>query len=261
MKFTLKISCYFFLLFLVACKTDQKSETPVKPKKSVKKSIPVPKFNGDNAYAHIEKQLSFGPRVPNSEGHAKCKAYIKSTLESNGIKIATQDFDAEGYTGTVYKGTNIIGRINPDNNNRIILAAHWDTRFMADQDDDNNGPSLQADDGGSGVGVLLEMAKLLTENSIDLGVDLIFFDVEDQGKSDGDESTIPTWGMGAQYWAKNPHIKGYQAKYGILLDMVGAKDAQFPKERVTGVFKPNIVRSVHQPVSYTHLTLPTTPYV
>jgi len=247
MKHQIKILSFLLLLGFVACKTDPKPSSTTSPKsETVKKTIPIPKFNADNAYAHIEKQLSFGPRVPNSEGHKKCKAFIIAQLESHDIKVSTQDFDAEGYTGTLYKGTNIIGSFNPDNPNRIILAAHWDTRFTADADEDDNGPSLQADDGGSGVGVLLEMARILKEAPIELGVDLVFFDVEDQGQSDGDESTISTWGMGAQYWSKNPHVKGYTAKYGILLDMVGAKDAQFPKERVTGVFKPNIVRSVHQ---------------
>ncbi|MEL6986259.1 MAG: M28 family peptidase [Bacteroidota bacterium] len=241
----LKYVSFLLLLFFVACKTDQKQPTPEVTVPKTKKSIPVPKFNAENAYAHIEKQVSFGPRSPNSDGHAACKEYIIKELEALGIKISTQDFKATGWEGTPYNGTNIIGSFNPDNKERIILAAHWDTRFTADEDDDNNSASVQADDGGSGVGALLEMGRLLKENPIELGVDLIFYDMEDQGQRNGPEGSFVTWGLGAQYWSKNPHVAGYTAKYGILLDMVGAKGAQFPKENVNGIFKPNVTRRVH----------------
>ena len=234
-----------FLLF--SCKTDQKPDITEKIESKPKKTIKVPRFDANNAYKNIEAQVALGPRVPNSEAHENCKDWIVSSLETLDIEVVVQEFKAASYDGDPYLGKNIIGRYNPDNPERIILAAHWDTRFTADEDEDKSA-SVQADDGGSGVGVLVELARLLKENPIDLGVDLIFFDLEDQGKSGraSDQNTVNTWGLGAQYWAKNPHVDNYKAKYGILMDMVGAKGATFPKENVNGVFSPNLNRKIHQ---------------
>ena len=201
----------------------------------------VPKFEQDSAYAHIQKQVSFGPRVPNMEGHKACKAWLVSKLKSYKATVIEQDFTADAYYGVTYNGTNIIAQYNPDETERICLAAHWDTRYMGDQDDD---PAMQkkpidgADDGASGVGVLLEVARLLGENGIDIGVDIILFDAEDNGSSSEEEfkstaealALAETWCLGSQYWGKNPHTPNYTAKYGILLDMVGAKGARFPLE-------------------------------
>ncbi len=200
----------------------------------------VPKFEQDSAFAHIQKQVSFGPRVPNMEGHKACKTWLVNKLKSYKATVIEQDFTADSYYGVTYNGTNIIGQYNPDAAERICLAAHWDTRYMGDQDDDKamqKKPIDGADDGGSGVGVLLEIARLLGENGIDIGVDIILFDAEDNGSSSDEikttaqyEANQKTWCLGSQYWGQNPHTPNYTAKYGILLDMVGAKGAQFPYE-------------------------------
>jgi hypothetical protein len=138
----------------------------------------------------------------------------------------------------------VIAAFNPTYARRVVLAAHWDTRFAADEDKVGaDKPSDGADDGGSGVGILLEIARLLKDNPISIGVDLVFFDAEDQGSSDGGAET---WCLGSQYWAENPHTRGYRAEYGILLDMAGAKGATFQKEDLTGVFVPSKVSRIHQ---------------
>ncbi len=215
-------------LILGACQSDSASQksNPAPPK-----SVQVPRFDSDSAYAFISRQVDFGPRVPNSEGHNRTRDWLIAKLESFGAEVVRQDFQATAYTGEVLKATNIIGQYNPEATKRIILAAHWDTRPFADSDletERKEEPILGADDGASGVGVLLEVARQLGENPIDMGVDIIFFDAEDYGEKNGEDEK--TWGLGSQYWSANFHRPGYDARYGILLDMVGSRGARFPQE-------------------------------
>ncbi len=223
------------LLTLQSCEGDSKTTIKQTQKPEIRK-VSIPSFSADNAYAHIEKQLQFGPRVPGTDEHAACKDWLVSQLKANGAEVIVQDFIANIYTGDRWQSYNIIGQINPEETKRIILAAHWDTRMIAEEDNDKNkrkDPILGADDGASGVGVLLEISRLLKENPIqDLGVDIIFFDAEDQGKR-GPEEPPNLWCLGSQHWSKNKHKSGYRAKYGILLDMVGGKDPYFGKDQVS----------------------------
>ncbi len=233
------------LVLFSRCKSDEQTEevpaeeTPVVEKKNVR----VPAINRDTATSFVLAQLKFGPRVPNSKGHQNTKAWIIGKLESYGAEVTRQDFKVEDYKGTELDATNIIGAFNPDHPRRVVVAAHWDTRFMADQDPERiEDPIYGADDGASGVAVLLEIARTIAQNPIDMGVDLVFFDAEDQGKADGE---VETWCLGSQHWAQNPHKDGYTAKFGILLDMVGAKGAVFQTENLTGVFEPGKVEKIH----------------
>ncbi len=238
-------------LVLQSCESDKKTTT-TQTKAPVEKKVKIPAFSADNAFAYIEKQLSFGPRVPGTEEHAACKDWLVSELEAHGADVVVQDFIANIYTGDKWQSYNIIGQINPEEKKRIILAAHWDTRMIAEEDKNKNRqkePILGADDGGSGVGVLLEIAKILKENPIeDLGIDIIFFDAEDQGKR-GPTEPPNLWCLGSQYWSKNKHKKGYRANYGILLDMVGGKNPYFGKDLISkeyaGVLQEKVWRLAH----------------
>lgn len=213
------------------------------PEEVVKKNVRIPAVNRDSATSFVLEQLKFGPRVPNSKGHRNTKEWIARKLEGFGAEVIEQDFRVTDYKGTELEATNIIGSFNPDHKKRVIVAAHWDTRFMADEDPERiEDPIYGADDGASGVAVLVELARTIAENPIDLGVDLIFFDAEDQGEAQGE---METWCLGSQYWAQNPHKAGYSAKFGILLDMVGAKGAVFQTENLTGVFEQNKVERIH----------------
>ena len=213
----------FGLSFFSSCKSDSKKI----PQEDIK--VAVPAFSADSAYTYISTQLDFGPRVPNSSGHQACKNWLIQKLEGFGAEVIPQNFEAPDYNGTQLKGTNIIGRFNPEVEERVLLCAHWDTRHIADKDTiDQNPPIPGADDGGSGVGVLLEIARQLNENPIPMGVDIILFDAEDHGSDESGQTY--TWGLGSQYWSKNLHEKNYMVKYGILLDMVGSKGARFTKE-------------------------------
>ena len=227
------------LLLLFSCKQEPKTTVP--ESRTPETSVTVPAFQVDSAYKYVEKQVSFGPRSPNSEAHERCKQYLSDKLRSFGADVILQDFDAQTYQGDAFAGTNIIGQYNPQNPERIILAAHWDSRFIAEEDSDEarrDEPILGADDGASGVGILLEVARLLQGNPVELGVDIIFFDAEDQGIRNGGGNSHVTWCLGSQYWAKNPHRNAANARFGILLDMVGGKNARFAIESVRNTYEP-----------------------
>ncbi|NGP87931.1 M28 family peptidase [Fodinibius halophilus] len=203
----------------------------------------VPQFNADSAYHFIEEQVALGPRNPGSEGHRKTKAFLLNTLRdfSSERTVFPQNFTAKGYQGEELKLTNIIAAFNTQSSDRIMLCAHWDTRPRADKADKNKQePILGADDGGSGVGVLLELARLFKENPPPIGVDIVLFDGEDYGK----EGDLDNYFLGSRYWAQNPPVKGYSPRFGILLDMVGGKGAQFPKEQYSMHFAPALVNEL-----------------
>ena len=234
-------------LLLVAC--GKKSEKP-----ATINTVEVPKFNADSAYAFVQKQVDFGPRVPNTEAHKKTGEYLEQKLKSYGAQVVTQSFKQKTFDGVTVNLKNIIATFNPGKQKRIMLAAHWDTRPFADKDKDKpDAPFDGANDGGSGVGVLLEIARHLQSDPTRAGVDIVLFDGEDWGEKDNatvrsqpTEGLEDWWCLGSQYWSKNPHRPGYRAYYGILLDMVGAGDARFFREGTSMQFAPRIVDKVWQ---------------
>lgn len=185
------------------------------------------RFDADSAYRFVSEQVAFGSRMPGSEGHRRCGDWIVSHLKRWGYNVIEQTFSGKDYFGKSVTGRNIIATMDADAPERVLLMAHWDTRAVADYDPSANRrsePILGADDGGSGVGVLLEIAREHSQSSTrGVELDFVFFDLEDGGNSRDNDS----WCLGAQYWSKHPHKTDYKARYGILLDMVGAKDAKF----------------------------------
>ncbi|MDR8392578.1 M28 family peptidase [Aliifodinibius sp. S!AR15-10] len=205
----------------------------------------VPSFNADSAYHYIQQQVDFGPRYPGSKGHKLTKAYLIGKLaETAGERnVFAQHFTHQGYEGDTLNLTNIIAAFNPTASDRIMLCAHWDTRPRADEDpNEPNKPILGADDGGSGVGVLLELARMLEENPPSIGVDIVLFDGEDYGK----KGQMDRYFLGSRYWANNPPVQNYSPRFGILLDMVGGENAQFPKELNSLRFAPALVNEIWQ---------------
>ena len=208
-----------------------------------------PVFCADSAYQYCQNQCDFGPRTMNSKAHDECEQWIISKFEGFGLKVIPQKAVLKGYDGTSLKSTNIIASYQPELADRIMLCAHWDSRPWADNDPDeakHKTPVVAANDGASGVAVMLEIARLLTNDTLKLGVDFICFDAEDWGVpqwSDAPEDGN-SWALGAQYWAANLHCKGYKARFGILLDMVGGQGAQFYKEALSVQYASNIVDKV-----------------
>lgn len=226
--------CLVFLL--ASCNNDKKDNRSTNNNTPPKTKVKVPSFNKDSAFYFVEKQLAFGPRVPGTKTHQACKNWFIEKFESYGADVIDQAFTANIYTGDKWSSNNIIAQFNPKHKNRVILSAHWDSRFIAEEDSDKNkknDPIPGADDGGSGVGVLIEIARLISENPIDLGVDIILWDAEDQGERGGVQGSERTWCLGSQYWATNQHTKNYRPLYGINLDMVGAKNPRFAKDDVS----------------------------
>lgn len=234
-------------LFSCGQKSNSKSQQSEVLKSSEKIETPI--FNADSAYKFVEKQVDFGPRVPNTPEHAACADYLIEELERFGANVIVQEGEVFAFDNTRLHIKNIIGQYQPEKNDRILLFAHWDSRPFADYDKDpakRDTPILGANDGASGVGVLLEIARHLQKVNTKLGVDIILFDAEDYGMPDHKQlSYIPdTWCLGSQFWGKNPHKKNYYARYGILLDMVGAKDAQFFQEQFSLHFAPYLVEHI-----------------
>ena len=210
--------------------------------------IETPDFNTDSAYAFVEQQLAFGPRVPNTKAHSGCAAFLARKMALWTDTIIVQEFVSTLWDNTSVKGKNIIASVNPMAENRILLAAHWDSRAYADHDSDTtlwHTPILGANDGASGVAVLMEIARIFRNSGIDIGIDYIFFDLEDQGNPEFSPSYVnDSWCLGAQHWAKHPHKPFYTAKYGILLDMVGGYNPRFTKEEVSMKFAPGITNKL-----------------
>ena len=186
-----------------------------------------PVFCADSAYQYCQAQCDFGPRTMNSKAHDDCEKWIISKFEAFGMEVIAQKAVLKGYDGTSLNSTNIIASYRPDLTDRVLLCAHWDSRPWADNDPDEANwktPVMAANDGASGVAVMLEIARLLSRN-------------EDNFDSD-------SWALGAQYWSTNLHKKGYRARFGILLDMVGGQGAQFYKETMSVQYANHIVEKV-----------------
>lgn len=245
------------VLVLFSCTEEEKPRPDVttpKKKETDKSKFPVPEFSADSAFRFIEEQVAFGPRVPNTEAHKACAEYLKQKLTDYGFELIVQEAEVTAFNRQVLEIQNIMGQFDPDNPKRIMLFAHWDTRPFADQDDHKRTKPIDgANDGASGVAVLLEIARLLHqefqkhgENPLNYGVDIVFFDAEDYGKPEGSmtDQASDSWCLGSQYWARNIPIENYSPKYGILLDMVGGKDAVFPREYYSLYFAPGIVNKV-----------------
>lgn len=241
---------YIFLLSLVAfisCESNTKKNSNT-TKEEVKKVV-VPSFNEDTAFAFVKKQVDFGPRVPGTKAHANAAKYFEEVLKSYGAEVQVQTGNIKTFDGKSFELKNIIARFQSKETKRILLAAHWDTRPFADQDSKNTNDAIDgANDGGSGVGVLLEIARQLSINKPSLGVDIILFDLEDYGQPDN--SKFPemrdSYCLGSQYWAKNPTIQNYRPMYGVLLDMVGGENIYFIQEEVSRTYAPQVLEYVWQ---------------
>lgn len=242
-------SKYIFLSFLLvaslftSCKSNKQATEEVLQ--------PVgPAFIADSAMAYCQAQCDFGPRTMNSKAHDLCEEWIVNKFKGFGLEVETQKADLTGWDGTKLHSTNIIAHFNPQAQRRILICAHWDSRPWADNDPDSanwHKPVLAANDGASGVGVMLELARILqNDTTLAIGVDLVCFDAEDYGTpqwAEKREDSESTWALGAQYWAKNLP-ENYEPQFGILLDMVGGQGAKFYQEQFSLRYAASIVDKV-----------------
>lgn len=228
--------CFFFLLpALYSCGPDPDMRFSEQGRE-------VPLFSSNNAYQYIGEQLNFGPRVPNSGGHRQAIQYFNDHFrETAGNRaVYVQSFETEVY-GDTLNLYNLVAAFGTQHSDRILLAAHWDTRPRAEEDpNDPDSPIPGADDGASGVAVLMELANIFAENELPIGVDIILFDGEDYGEPEDLENYF----LGSRYWSNNPPVPGYSPRFGILLDMVGGQNATFLKEGYSMQYAPRLVDEV-----------------
>ena len=225
-------------------KQGSKSVENTEEVEEIEKVTPVgPSFNADSAYSFVKAQCDFGPRDMNSRGHERCAQWIVKKFKEYGCRVTTQDATLTGYDGTKLKAEK-----------RILICAHWDSRPWADNDPDSTNwhkPILAANDAASGVAVMLELARIIHNNKGDkalnaqLGIDFVCFDAEDWGTPQwaNTPDNADSWALGAQYWSKNLP-RGYEARYGILLDMVGGVGARFYREGMSMQYASAIVNKV-----------------
>jgi len=202
----------------------------------------IPDFNGDRAFQDLQNQCDFGPRVPGSEAAERCLIFLEKELQQSAEKVVRQSFQYhDQLRNKNIMMTNLLASFNLKNSQRIFLAAHWDSRPVADQDpiaENRNKPVPGANDGASGVAILLEIARCLKTSGPEIGVDIILFDGEDYGR----EGYLDEYFLGSRYFANV--MRNYRPQYGILLDMVGDAQLSIPIERFSQENLPHIVEKI-----------------
>jgi glutaminyl-peptide cyclotransferase len=238
-----------FSLTLASCGGGDDQDTPPpqpggqQQQQQALQSKPVPPFDENRAFADVEKQVAFGPRVPNTDAHRKARDFFVQELQAAGAVVQLQDFSAEGY-GETLNLSNVVAAFNPTATDRILLLAHWDSRPRSDEEKDVTKQKLgvpAANDGASGVAVLLELARQFKDNPPPVGIDILLTDGEDYGDSNKD--AMDKYFLGAKYFAKTKPAT-YFPRFAILLDLVGDRKAEFRKEGYSMHYAPNVVNFV-----------------
>ena len=248
------------LVFIVSSCVNNGADKPVEVKPqpvATKPRVAAPDFSADSAFNFVKAQADMGPRIPGSKAHEEAANYFEKKFKEYGAEVTVQKFTATTFDQKKWLGKNIIASFNPEAATRILLCAHWDSRPYCDRDavKANRKRSCPGvNDGASGAGALLEIARALGKHppageagKTKVGIDIILFDMEDYGAGQtglAEEGIEDDWALGSQYWSRNPHKPGYVAKYGILLDMVGAKNTVFPIEMTSAYYAGQIQKNI-----------------
>lgn len=232
------------LSVLASCKSGNPAGNPA----SEIDMAPV-EFNADSALALIRQQCSFGARVPGTEAHSRCGDWIVKSFRELGLDVSEQKATVKGWDGKSLPCRNITARWNPSAQRRVAIFTHWESRPWADQDPDSarhHDAVMAANDGASGVAVMLEVARLLDELKPGVGVDFVCFDVEDYGAPywSGTDDTEDGWCLGSKFWATHLPADFVKPEYGVLLDMVGGAGTRFHYEYNSRRYAEDIVARV-----------------
>jgi glutaminyl-peptide cyclotransferase len=197
-------------------------------------------FDGERAFEDLQAQCDLGPRNPSSDGAQAAIQYYQSILEPLADSFHLQHFQLnDPYSSEKLNLTNIIARFQPQKTQRIILCAHWDTRPRAEYDPlAPNIPMIGANDGASGVAILLEIARQLDSNPVNPGIDIVLFDGEDYGEPRDLEHYL----LGSRYYVDHPFLP--MAQQVILLDMVGDAELTIKVDPVSYRSAPRLVEEI-----------------
>ncbi len=243
-----RLTPFLILMLLWAgCQSDSStSGPPPSHAAATTKAPPAPAFSASEAYLLLDTFLQAGPRVPGTTAHQQALAFIENHLRPFASTLTIQKGTARRFDGRPLPVHNVIAEFKGKSPRALLLMAHWDSRFVADQDStDRNKPILGADDGGSGPAVLLALARILHQHTPPITIRMIFFDTEDQGAPAWMTNPPPhSYCLGSQLWAKSHRPDQYFADYGILLDMVGGRQAHFLKEKWSEKFTPTQVSQI-----------------
>ncbi len=203
----------------------------------------TPVFNKTRAFDYLKKQCTFGPRVPGSVGHQNCLKFFEQELSRFAAKVSLQEFQYL-LPGTMknMRGVNVIAKFNPAAKRKVVLCAHWDTRPQSDMDEDKakrTEPVMGANDGASGVAVLLEIANHFKLNPPPYQVDIVLFDAEDAGLYQQNDS----WALGSKVYAQSLTMQN-MPDFGILLDMIGDRNLEIYTEINSEIFASRLVKYV-----------------
>jgi glutaminyl-peptide cyclotransferase len=199
----------------------------------------VPAFDGRESQRWIERQCALGPRVPGTKAHQRWIEMVTTYFDSLGVPVRREEFRRPSpLGGDSLRLSNLIASVRPGVRPRLLLGAHWDSRPWADEDPDpamRQLPVPGANDGASGVAVLLVLARMMRESPPPLGVDLAFFDMEDMGRPERPEAYCE----GSRYMAT--HWPGTPPDWVVVLDMVGSEAAEFGREAYSVQQAPELV--------------------
>ncbi|MBS1646375.1 MAG: M28 family peptidase [Bacteroidetes bacterium] len=242
----------FVGLFFVSCNNETKqAENAVAENKTVETPhITPPNFDADSAYVFVKAQADMGPRTPGSKAHEQAAAYFEKKFKEYGAEVIIQKATVTTFDEKKWLAKNVVASFNLEKTDRVLLCAHWDSRPFCDED--SNKANLKkacpgVNDGASGAGILIEVARALAKQKPNIGIDIILWDMEDygQGRVEGPKEPMEDdWALGSQYWSKNPHKQGYTARFGILLDLVGTPNVEFPKEQVSLFYASQFVNKI-----------------
>lgn len=236
----MKLLIALFLLLPLAGCLQKEDKNPVPASKAEKReSVRIPEFDGESAFAYLTRQTDFGPRAPGTAAHSQCLLFLTTEMQKFAEAVNKQEFSHKGHEGKNILMTNVISSFNLKATTRILLLAHWDSRPFCDEDPDprnHDKPVLGANDGASGIAVLLEIARHLKQQPPAVGIDVLFTDGEDYGKRGDNNNYL----LGARYFAKNIS-PDFKPAFGILIDMIGDAQLEIPKDQYSIRYAPEIV--------------------
>lgn len=204
---------------------------------------PQTAFSGAAALAHVKTQLDFGPRIPGTEGHRRAGDWIVAQMRATADTVVVQSWNHVTARGDTLPLRNVLARFRPEVADRVLYLAHWDTRPVSDEAADPRQRTLPvpgANDGGSGVALLVALAEALKAAPPSVGVDLLFVDGEDYGDFAANQDVL----IGSTYFAEHLPSADYRPLFGVLWDMIGDRDLRIPQEPNSVRGAPEVVQRV-----------------